>query len=161
MPPKKADNSLVFQLKVTLRDSKPPIWRRIQVRGSTTLGRLHDILQVVMGWTDSHLHQFIVRDQYYGVPDPDWGQDVKSELRVKVGQMVSGVKDRFFYEYDFGDGWLHVIVVEKRLVPEPGIKYPHCLTGNVLARQKMLAAFGAMIAFWKPSGMSVILSMRA
>lgn len=130
MPQKKADDSLVFQLKVALRDSKPPIWRRIQVRGSTTLGRLHLILQVVMGWTDSHLHQFIVHDQYYGVPDLDWGQDVKSEQRVKVGQLLSEAKDRFVYEYDFGDDWLHDIVVEKVLAPEPGIRYPRCLTGK-------------------------------
>ncbi len=130
MPPKKADNSPVFQLKVTLRDSKPPIWRRIQVRGSTTLGRLHDILQVVMGWTDSHLHQFIVRDQYYGVPDPDWSFEVKSEQRVKLEQIVAAVKDRFVYEYDFGDSWQHEIVVEKVLEPEPGMKYPLCLTGK-------------------------------
>nr|MBA3531439.1 plasmid pRiA4b ORF-3 family protein [Ardenticatenales bacterium] len=57
MPAKKADESPVYQLKVTLKGTKPPIWRRIQVRGSTTLGKLHRILQVVMGWTDSHLHQ--------------------------------------------------------------------------------------------------------
>lgn len=130
MPQKTADNSQVFQLKVTLRDSKPPIWRRIQVRGSTTLGRLHYIIQVVMGWTDSHLHQFIVHDQYYSVPNADWDEDVKNEQHVKVEQLVSEAKDRFVYEYDFGDDWLHDIVVEKVLAPEPGIHYPRCLTGK-------------------------------
>lgn len=54
----------IYQIKVTLRDSKPPIWRRIQVPGDINLGKLHRILQVVMGWTDSHLHQFIAGGVY-------------------------------------------------------------------------------------------------
>ena len=58
-----------YQIKVTLADSKPPIWRRLLVPSTITLAKLHDILQMAMGWTDSHLHQFIARNQYYGVPD--------------------------------------------------------------------------------------------
>jgi hypothetical protein len=130
MPTRKVDESPVYQLKVTLKGSKPPIWRRIQVRGSTTLPKLHAILQIVMGWTDSHLHQFMVGDIYYGIPDPDWDLDIKSERRIKVGEIVSAVKDRFVYEYDFGDSWEHEIVVEKVLPPEPGVRYPVCLTGK-------------------------------
>ena len=130
MPSKKVDDSSVYQLKVTLKGSKPPIWRRIQVRGSTTLARLHDILQIVMGWTDSHLHQFIIDGEYYGVPDPDWDREVKNERRVKLEQVVSDVKQRLVYEYDFGDSWEHEILVEKLLTPEPGTRYPVCLTGK-------------------------------
>ena len=59
----------IYQVKVTLKGSKPPIWRRILVASDTRLGKLHRILQEVMGWTDSHLHQFIVGQTYYGVPD--------------------------------------------------------------------------------------------
>src|SRR5688500_18355419 len=122
MPPKKPDESPLYQLKVTLKGSKPPIWRRLQVRGSTTLYKLHDILQIAMGWSDSHLHQFIVGDTYYGIPEAeDWGPEIKSERRVRLGQIVSDAKDRFVYEYDFGDSWVHDIVVEKVLSPEPGI----------------------------------------
>ena len=130
MPSKKLDDSPVYQLKVSVKGSKPPIWRRIQVRGSTTLGQLHEILQIVMGWTDSHLHQFIIDGEYYGVPDPDWDMEVKSERRVKLGQIVTNAKDRFIYEYDFGDSWEHELVVEKVLVPEFGVQYPVCLTGK-------------------------------
>lgn len=130
MPPKKADDSAVYQLKVTLKGSKPPIWRRFQVRGSTTLAKLHRILQIVMGWEDYHLHQFIVGGVYYGVPDPDWDLDVKSERWVKLEQVVSDVKDHFVYEYDFGDSWEHEIVVEKVVPPEPDVRYPICLTGK-------------------------------
>lgn len=132
MPSKKHDDSPVYQLKVTLKGSKPPIWRRIQVRGSTRLSTLHEILQIVMGWTDSHLHQFIVGDVYYGIPDPewDWGAEIKNEQRVQLGQIVSGVKDKFIYEYDFGDSWEHELVVEKALSAEAEVAYPVCLTGK-------------------------------
>lgn len=130
MPTKRTDESAVYQLKVTLKGSKPPIWRRIQVRGSTTLARLHRILQIVMGWEEAHLHQFIVDGIYYGEPDPDWDLDIKSERRVRLEQIVSAVKDRFIYEYDFGDSWEHIIVVEKILPAEAGQRYPRCLTGR-------------------------------
>jgi hypothetical protein len=130
MPARKPDESPIYQLKVTLKESKPPIWRRIQVRGSTTLAKLHPILQVVMGWTDSHLHQFIVGGVYYGVPDPEWDMEVKSERRVQLAQVLPQVKNRLVYEYDFGDSWHHEIVVEKILPPAPGMHYPLCLTGK-------------------------------
>ena len=69
----------IYQLKVTLTHSKPPIWRRIQVRPDITLYKLHQILQIVMGWTNSHLHQFIVGGVYYGEPHPDFGFEVINE----------------------------------------------------------------------------------
>ncbi len=95
MPPKKTDESPVFQLKVTLKDTKPPIWRRIQVRGSTTLYKLNYILQTSMGWTNSHLHQFTANGIMYGEPDPDWFDDAVSERRVKLGDIVAEEKDDF------------------------------------------------------------------
>jgi Plasmid pRiA4b ORF-3-like protein len=57
----------IYQLKITLEDSQPPIWRRVQVRGDIILAKLHRIIQEAMGWYDSHLHQFIVGETYYGV----------------------------------------------------------------------------------------------
>ena len=104
MAPTRADDSPIYQLKITLRGTRPQIRRRIQVRGSTTLARLHDILQTVMGWTDSHLHQFHLEGVRYGVPDPEEPDpDMKNEGRVKLSQLVFQVKERFVYEYDFGD----------------------------------------------------------
>jgi len=61
----------IYQVKVTLDGIRPPIWRRILVTSDTTLGKLHSILQVIMGWDDYHLHQFIINGTYYGPPDPD------------------------------------------------------------------------------------------
>ena len=123
----------IHQIKVTLYDSKPPIWRRILVRSDITLGELHDIIQVVMeGWADYHLHQFTVGQTYYGVPDPDYEGfvEMRDESQVKLNQIVTGEKFKFRYEYDFGDSWEHVLLVEKVLPPEEGVEYPVCIKGR-------------------------------
>jgi hypothetical protein len=120
----------VYQIKVTLDGIRPPIWRRILVRSDTTLGQLHPILQVVMGWADYHLHQFIVEQRYYGVPDPDYPLEMHDETGVKLNEIVPSGKSRFRYEYDFGDSWLHTLLVEKVLAPEPGQYYPVCIKGK-------------------------------
>lgn len=101
-----------YRLKVTLRGSRPAIWRRLQVDADVTLARLHQILQVAMGWTDSHLHQFRRGSTYYGLPDPEFGLHRENERRVKLNQVLRKPKDRIIYEYDFGDGWEHEVVLE-------------------------------------------------
>lgn len=122
----------VYQLKVTLRDTKPPIWRRIQVRSDVTLGKLHDILQVIMGWEDDHLHQFMIDDVYYSriYPDLDFGRKVEDESKVKLDQVIPAENIRFGYEYDFGDNWYHQIPVEKILSSEERKYYPVCIKGE-------------------------------
>lgn len=130
MPRTGADASPVYQLKVTLKGIRPPIWRRIQVRAGTTLPQLHDAIQVALGWSDSHLHLFIIGGVEYGLPDPDFADDMRSEQRVKLGRVITAEKDRFVYEYDFGDSWTHEVVLEKILPPDPGVRYPRCLTGK-------------------------------
>jgi SOS-response transcriptional repressor LexA len=122
--------SQIYQVKVTLQDSHPPIWRRILVPDNVTLEDLHFILQVAMGWTNSHLHQFIAGDAYFGVPDPDYGFEMRDERRVKLAQIVPGEGSKFRYEYDFGDGWLHTLLVEKILPPQPGQPVPACVKGK-------------------------------
>jgi len=122
----------IYQLKVTLVDSKPPIWRRILVPDSVTLSQLHAILQIVMGWTDSHLHMFTINGQIYGDPEDDETGDLgtKNEVRYRLNQFVSGEGFKFRYEYDFGDGWLHTLLVEKILPAEKGVRYPLCIDGK-------------------------------
>jgi len=126
-------NEMVYQLKVTLKESKLPIWRRFQVAGNVTLHRLHLILQDVMGWTNSHLYRFDIGGIEYSIPDPV--EDDFNELhfvdsrRTKLSKVVSREKATFTYEYDFGDSWEHQIVVEKILPAEPGGQYPVCLAG--------------------------------
>jgi len=120
----------IYQIKVTLRYSKPPIWRRIQVRGDTRLDQLHMILQAVMGWWNAHLHQFVVGNIYYGEPHPDYGFEMRDESRVKLAQVVPHEKAKFVYEYDFGDSWEHELLVEKILPAEKGVRYPRCIKGK-------------------------------
>jgi hypothetical protein len=120
----------IYQIKVTLHNSKPPIWRRILLPGDITLAQLHDILQAVMGWYDAHLHLFIVEGVRYGVPHPDDFVEVKSERRVRLNQIAPAVKSKFVYEYDFGDSWEHDLLVEKILPPEAGARYPVCIKGR-------------------------------
>jgi hypothetical protein len=133
MPARSASGKAsIYQVKVTLKDSKPPIWRRIQVHSDVTLEKLHYILQTVMGWTDSHLHMFAIGGEHYGPTesDPTGELEMENERRVRLAEVVSGVGARFVYEYDFGDSWEHTLQVEKVLPPEPGARYPVCLAGK-------------------------------
>jgi hypothetical protein len=124
-----ASATTVYQIKVTLEGSKPTIWRRLLVPANLTLGDLHYIIQIAIGWTDSHLHQFHIGGKYYGVPHPD--MEVANEERVKLAQIITGEKFKFRYEYDFGDSWMHAILVEKVLPAEPGQPYPICVKGKM------------------------------
>ena len=106
-------SAAVYQLKITLSDVKPPIWRRIEVK-DCTLSTLNDIIQTVMGWDGYHLWAFDIGGEQYG-EDPDGEMDMASASKTKLSQVVqSGVK-KFRYTYDFGDNWDHVIQVEKVL----------------------------------------------
>lgn len=91
----------LYQLKITLKWSKPPIWRRVIVRADMTLDRLHNVIQIVMGWTNSHLHQFIVGRTFYGKPDPelaDMGSETLNEKRHTVADLAPAPKKKFIYE---------------------------------------------------------------
>ena len=119
-----------YQIKVTLKGSKPPIWRRLLVPNNITLDKLHRIIQSAMGWWDYHLHQFIVWGQYYGKPHPDYDDyvDMRDECDIRLSQIGPG--EKFIYEYDFGDSWEHTVLIEKALPPEPGQPYPVCIKGK-------------------------------
>lgn len=126
----------VYQLKVTLEGIKPPIWRRIQVRGDISLFKLHKILQEVMGWYDYHLHQFLIDGERYSVISREadmLGDDFKNEKRVRLNRVIPGEKFEFTYEYDFGDSWYHKILVEKIFKPDEELKHSVCLKGKRFA----------------------------
>ncbi|MEZ4771186.1 MAG: plasmid pRiA4b ORF-3 family protein [Caldilineales bacterium] len=120
----------IYQLKITLRGSRPPIWRRVLVPGSFSLYKLHQVIQLAMGWTDSHLHQFIIDGQYYGIPSPDDWEPVIDERRHTLNKIAPGPKYKFIYEYDFGDSWEHEILVESIAEAEAGVQYPVCINGK-------------------------------
>ncbi len=122
----------LYQLKITLRHCKPPIWRRIVVRADMKLDWLHRVIQIAMGWLDCHMHQFRVGRLYYGIPDPefdDFGGEMLNEKQYTVTDLAPTVKARIIYEYDFGDSWEHEVVVEKVLPPDGDFKHPICLAG--------------------------------
>lgn len=124
----------VYQLKITLRNTKPPIWRRVQVK-DCSLADLHDIIQTCMGWDDYHLHEFIVRGESYGAPEQwedDFGDnlDVGDEGKIKLSQLAGEGVKKFEYVYDMGDNWGHTIQIEKVLPAERGVNYPRCVAGK-------------------------------
>ena len=125
-------SSALYELKITLRGSKPAIWRRIQVPGDIKLSRLHKVIQIAMGWTNSHLHQFVDRRVIYGAPSElDYpGVEERDERRFCLADVARRKKASFVYEYDFGDGWQHDIVVEKIVPAGPEKSRAVCLAGE-------------------------------
>lgn len=122
----------IYQLKITLKYSKPPIWRRVLVENTITLAELHDTIQLAFDWTNSHLHQFNINGTHYSLPDPGagWGSPVENGADYQLCQVVSAEGSKFVYEYDFGDSWYHDIVLEKILPVEPDKNYPRCIAGK-------------------------------
>jgi hypothetical protein len=124
----------IFQIKVTLSGSSPSIWRRIQVPGNTSLSDLHDILQTVMGWQDSHLHVFIVNGEQYGTDIDSGFEDdelppAKDESKMTLAK-IAKIEKRLIYEYDFGDSWRHEIEIETRFPATEHTNYPACIGGE-------------------------------
>ncbi len=150
----------VVRLRIVLAGVDPLVWRQIDVPVSSTLCDLHRAIQASMGWFDCHLHQFRVDGQPFGDPEADedalFGtpDQVREELRahgvqdrvidemlerhellldersVQLGDLTSGRFVSFEYEYDFGDGWRHVLIVEDFGPSEPGVRYPRCVAGS-------------------------------
>jgi hypothetical protein len=123
--------SSMYQLKVTLADVKPPVWRRIRVRGDLSLERLHVVLQRTLGWRDEHLHEWIVGGRRYGIPEPDEPEyEVEDERRLTLREAGPIPGARFEYVYDLGDGWRHHVMVENMDLPDPALRHPECLAGQ-------------------------------
>jgi Plasmid pRiA4b ORF-3-like protein len=133
-PPSRATGE-VYQFKITLLETQPPIWRRIQV-GDCTLDKLHEHIQTAMGWTNSHLHHFRIVGRLYG--DPMLLEETFEELnyadstRTRLSDILpeGGQRFRFEYQYDFGDSWQHEVLFEGRLPSEPKPSDPLCLEGE-------------------------------
>jgi hypothetical protein len=148
-----------YHLRITLLETKPPIWRTVAVPSSTTLDELHDILQIVMGWTNSHLHRFVLggrrgklkaeeiratadraeidrllaRNRGVRFSDPRFElDDTKDEHGVLLANVMPEVGDELIYEYDFGDNWQHAVTVESITDAKPATKHP-VRTGGALA----------------------------
>ena len=118
----------VYQLKVGLRGTKPPIWRRLEVPADISLASLHVVIQVAFGWDDSHLHVFETPYGRFGAADTELGH--RAEARATLEQVAPSVRSKVTYTYDFGDDWEHDIVVEKVLARDQATSYPRCTSGR-------------------------------
>jgi hypothetical protein len=128
---KKADYP-IYQLRIILKDIRPPVWRRIQAAGDTSLRKLHKAIQILMNWEDYHLHSFTVGETRYGIPDPEglWDTGEKDDRRFSLAEAVPAAESSMRYVYDFGDNWEINILVEKLLPPDKDFKTPVCLAGK-------------------------------
>ncbi len=138
MPPRYSKPpGTTYQLRVALKGTRPPIWRRFLVSPSMKLSRLHDVLQAVMGWYDSHLHMFIKGRRRFMLPNP-WMDDMSrsgeprflDERKYRVDQLLKREKDWIEYQYDFGDSWYHRITLQKILLRDPAVRLPVCISGK-------------------------------
>lgn len=125
----------LYQIKITLADSKPPIWRRLLVHGNIGLNVFHDAIQYSMGWLNCHLHQFEKDRILYGINDDDdfgsnFDLEVEDEKQFKLSDILKDEKDTMIYEYDFGDGWIHKIILEKRLPFDKSSEFVKCIKGK-------------------------------
>jgi hypothetical protein len=118
----------IAQIKVTLLDTDPPVWRRLLVPTTLRLDRLDRVIQAAMGWTNSHLHMFIHPTGHYGTPDLDL--PVHDEREAAFCDLAAREGDTFGYEYDFGDGWTHEVLLEDLSPAEPTGRYPACMDGS-------------------------------
>jgi hypothetical protein len=133
----------VFQVKIVLEGSKPPIWRRVLIPANLRLPDLHGVIQLAMGWNDAHLYHFMVGLRsdglrFYGDPDPldiDLMQQAEgrfiNDLNVPIDHLLVNRKDWIRYEYDFGDGWIHRLTLEEiHVQPLKLARLPRCLAGK-------------------------------
>lgn len=120
--------ALSYVLKIVLKYIDPLIWREVEVPKDTTLHQLHQVLQVVMGWTNSHLYLFDVAGRMYGEPSVEWEFEVRDSTDTTLEEIVSDNSLSFYYEYDLGDSWMHEITVQ-RVEESATEERPRCTGG--------------------------------
>jgi hypothetical protein len=124
-------NPLVIKATITIADIEPPIWRRLLLPCELNFAQLHEVIQAAFGWTDSHLHQFVVGGIFVGAPEFDEDRKIleATEIALRDLDFYYVPHPRIMYEYDFGDSWRHWIEIEAQVPTEDGIKYPICVDG--------------------------------
>ncbi len=125
-----APGPMAYHLHVALEGIEPPIWRQVSVPGQISLFGLHECLQVVMGWQNYHLHQFLMGETIYTEPNDEWEIAVKDDRRARLQRVAPPVGGTFVYEYDFGDSWRHRITVEAVVPQDDWTRIPWCLNGK-------------------------------
>ena len=135
--PAKSALSTIHRVKVTIHDSKPPIWRRLELPSAMTLDLVHETLQIAFDWEGYHMHVFETACGPFGSPDQadDW-LGWADEATATLSQVAPAETAKIVYVYDFGDDWQHDIMVEKILAAEPGVAYPRCIAGRRAAPEE-------------------------
>ena len=129
--PAKKPPEKVFSLRLSVVGCQPRIWRRMLVRESMWLSRLHDSIQVLFDWFDYQTHAFILDDLRFGNPQKQDNISVEDDRDVSLADLDLGHRNLFMYDYHFGEGgWQVEIKVEKALVVEKGTVYPNCIAGE-------------------------------
>lgn len=123
----------IYQLRAVLRGISPLIWRRLLVRSVSTVAQLHEAPQIVFGWEDLHLNRFEIRGREYAVYRDGGGIIGIDASRVRLGDLHLRRLERFVYEYDFSDSWIHELRLEAALPVDPRMIYPVCLAGKCSA----------------------------
>jgi hypothetical protein len=123
--------STIYQIKITLSGIEPPIWRRLQTK-DRTLEELHEIVQVTMGWEFEHLYRFTIGGVDYADLEMTSDEEVEDACATRLSAVlpIANRRPRFSYEYDFGDEWIHQLIVEERFLPKQGVRYPICVGGQ-------------------------------
>lgn len=127
---KQFKSNVAYQLKISLDHIKPAIWRRFIVDSDIKLPDLHKVIQTIMGWYNSHLHQFRINNKYYSMPNEESISEFTDYRKITLNQVITNEKQKFYYDYDFGDGWEHTIILEKILPRDNNSKYPVCIDGK-------------------------------
>jgi len=109
---------MLYELNVVIKRIDPPIWRLIQIPPRTSLKRMHKILQIAMGWTNSHLHLFKVDGKEYGELSSEREFEVLDESKLTLEKIFAGGNRSFQYEYDLGDDWIHEITLKRQIEGE-------------------------------------------
>lgn len=124
--------TMLYQLRIELKEVQPLVWRRLLVPENVTLSKPSSILYQTMGWHGGHLHEYVVGRMHYGIPDDDWpsAEPMLDERRVRLNTLVEASARLFTYLYDFGDNWKHAVKVEDLVMPPREGARVRCIAGE-------------------------------
>ena len=130
MGPERLSSPVIYQLRVLLQEVSPMVWRRLVVRSDSTIAELHYVLQIAFGWSDEYLHRFRIHGKEYGMPHVGGMFFSEDATTVRLAAFRLRTRERFFYEYDFYDQWVHEIRLENKLPLSAKKAYPICIAGS-------------------------------
>jgi hypothetical protein len=129
MATKASSSALVYQIKVSLEDVSPPIWRRLEIR-DCSLTELHEIIQLSFGWENCHLYSFEIGGHEYGDPHMAYDTDLRNAHASRISDLLEMGHETFEYTYDFGDNWRHLVCIESASPAKTRVRYPRCTDGR-------------------------------